>query len=234
MPAKLARTDRLRPIRHSAADLLQNAILGGSYRPGQEIQQLPIARELSLSQSSAREVLQELENRGLIVKTGRSWRVSQLSLDTLRDMYQVRAVLEPLACRLAAFGWREADSARLERCLATMRQGFDEKDYPAHSRADMEFHQIIWQTQPNRALEKQLTLLCIPLFAYDLLRRSGCCFLNLERSMRQHQAIIRVLSSRDGFRAERLVRRIIERFHDQDVKDFRSLEQSTPAVSGGS
>jgi DNA-binding GntR family transcriptional regulator len=223
-------TDLAQPIRHRAADLLQRAILQGRFRPGQEIPQLGLARELGLSQSSVREALLELENRGLLVKKGRTWTITRLALDDLSDLYQVRAVLEPLACRLAAFSWRQEDSLALERCLDTMREAAAEKNYPKHSQADMEFHQIIWRAQPNRVLHKQLAVLCMPLFAYDLVERSGCFYLDFDRSSRQHQNIIRVLGTRDGFRAERFVRRLIERFHYQDIKDFHSLEASPNIV----
>lgn len=223
MILKKSRMDQSRPIRESAADLLQQAILAGQYVPGQEIPQLGLSRQLGLSQSSVREALQELENRGLIMKNGRNWTVTQLSRDDLSDLYQVRSALEPLACKLAACTWRDEHTKALEDALEAMLKSARDRDYPRHSEADRRFHQIIWEAQPNRALLKQLNLLCMPLFAYDLVARSGCAYLDFNRSARQHRTIIQVLATRDGGRAEKVVRRLIERFHRQDVRDFDEL-----------
>lgn len=224
LPRK-TRVDRSSPIRVGAANLLQDAILRGDFRPGEEIPQTKLSQNMGLSQSSVREALQELETRGLIVKQGRTWTVTELSQDDLADLYQVRAALEPLACRLAAYQWREELTDELEDCLERMRQAALAKDYLQHSRADMDFHQSIWRWQPNRYLEKHLDRLCMKLFAYDLVERSGCAYLDFERSLRQHRTIISALRTRDGARAEKVVRRLIERFHRQDVVDFHSIEE---------
>lgn len=222
MAAKRKSKSTTLPIRHRAADVLQESILTGRFEPGREIPQLWLAREFGLSQSSIREALQELENRGLIRKHGRNWMVTRLSHDDLGDLYEVRAALEPLACRLAAYGWREEQSQVLYECLEQMKVYSDQREYAKHSEADMRFHQFIWSTQPNRILEKQLNSLCMPLFAYDLVQRSGCARTDFERSARQHRMMIEVLSSRDGIRTERVIRRLIQRFHRQDEKDFHA------------
>jgi DNA-binding GntR family transcriptional regulator len=90
----------------------------------------------------------------------------------------------------------------------------------------LRFHQYVWSAQPNRILEKQLNSLCLPLFAYDLIERCHCAHLDFDRSARQHRMMIEVLSSRDGVRAEKLVRRLIRRFHRQDEQDFHASQQA--------
>jgi len=218
--------DRSRPACLEVADIVQEAILSGHLAPGQEILQLELARELRLSQSAIREALQELEHRGLVVRDGRTRRVIRLSEEELADIYQIRAALEPLACRLAAYYWNKEFDNKLQACLCLMRKGAEERDYPAHARADVEFHRIIWRHQPNRTLERQLEILCMPLFAFDLVERSPDAFLNFERSLRQHWTIVTALRTRDGERAEKTLRRLIERFHRQDIADFGDREKS--------
>ncbi len=212
------------PIRQQAADALEEMILAGHYLAGQKIPQARLAREFGLSQGSVREALQELEARGLIIKAGRTWRVVRLSEDDVSNIYQVRAVLEPLACKLAAQVWDQRLRVRLEELLAVMQHAAEDRDYRRHSQADMKFHQAIWAHQPNRYLEKLLSQLCMPLFAYDLVQRAARAYLNFERSLRQHSFIIDVLQCRDGERAGRIIGRLIQRFYRQDVEDFRNLE----------
>lgn len=203
--------DQSQPSRVAVADLLQAAILHGRILAGEEVPQLPLARELGLSQSSVREGLQELEHRGLIVKNGRRRSVISLSEDDLADLYQLRALLEPLACRLAAQCYRQIVDERLEGCLERMRDAALADDYLKYSEADYEFHYSIWKTQPNRLLEHHLERLCLPLWSYDLRQRRYAHGVNFERSLKQHRLILTALRTRDGSRAERLVKRLIER-----------------------
>lgn len=221
---KPGNSDLSKPIRQRAADLVQDAILRGHLQPGDEVSQLSLAKDLGLSQASLREALQELEHRGLLVKRGRTWHITRLSEDDLSDLYQIRALLEPLACRLAAVCFRQRLGEQLDDCLERMARTGRAGDYPGHSRADMEFHELIWKAQPNRLLEKHLHILCLPLFAYDLVKRTELASVDFERSLRQHRLLIQLLRSRDGDRTERVVRRLILRFHRQDIVDFRRIE----------
>lgn len=228
-----ANIDESGPIRVAAANFLQNAILNGELRPGQEIPQQRLSQEMGFSQSSLREALQELETRGLIMKSGRSWTVTQLSLDDLADIYQLRAVLEPAACRLAAHHWSQELNDKLEDLIQQMHQAALDKDYFRHAQADMEFHRSIWSCQPNRLLEKYLNQVCMRLWAYDLVERCGCAYLDFDRSLRQHRTILSVLNARDGVRAEKVVRRLVERFHRQDIVDFNAIREAGGSETPG-
>jgi DNA-binding GntR family transcriptional regulator len=231
--ARKANLDESGPIRVAAANFLQDAILKGELRPGQEIPQQRLSQQMGFSQSSLREALQELETRGLIMKSGRSWTVTQLSLDDLADIYQIRAVLEPAACRLAASHWSQALNDKLEDLIKQMHQAARDKDYFRHAQADMEFHRTIWSCQPNRLFEKHLNLVCMRLWAYDLVERCGCAYLNFDRSLRQHRTILNVLNARDGVRVEKVVRRLIDRFHHQDIVDFNAIREAGDAETPG-
>jgi DNA-binding GntR family transcriptional regulator len=213
------RIDRSKPVRLQAAYMIEEAILHGHIRPGEEVPQLKLSKRLGLSQPTIREALQELEHRGLVVKHGRVKRVTNFSEQDLGNIFQVRMLLEPFACRLAAYNWTEQLSDELEKCLALMRKFAEQRKYYEHVRVDVDFHRAIWKHQPNRQLEQQLNALCMPLFAYDLVRRDS------ERvydwNIRQTQRILMVLRTRDGERAEKVVRHIIEKFLRKKLLAYR-------------
>jgi Transcriptional regulators len=212
--------DRSAPIRIGAANLLQEAILSGQVKPGQEIPQLPLAKRLGLSQSSVREALQELEYRGVIRKRGRNWIVTELSEGELAGLYEVRALLEPYACRLAAMLWTDAGTAQLEECMRRMRNAAARRNYRDHWNADIEFHQTIWRVQPNRSLERQLNLVCMPIFAHGVLQHAAIPASSYQRSLRWHALILDLLRQRDAAGVEQAVRRIVRGFHRLNLKDF--------------
>ncbi len=224
-------TEHTKPIRIGAAELVQEAILSGHLRPGDEVPQLKLAQKLGLSQASLREALQELEHRGLLVRKGRTRAIIDLSEDDLAKIYQLRVILEPVACRLATSRWSERISDELETCLAQMEEAARKGDYREHLRLDLEFHRIIWRNQPNPHLARQLEMLCFPLFAFELVQRSESGYLNFERTIRQHRFILGLLRSQDEQRVERLVRRLIDRFHRLDLADYRQFRRLGGAAS---
>lgn len=215
-----------KPIRIKAADLVQQAILSGRLSPGSEIPQLKLARSMGLSQASVREALQELEHRGLIVPHGRTRTIIDLSEDDLYQMCQVRMLLEPVACRLAAENWTPTFCECLESNLAAMQAAAHAGNWREILRVDLEFHRAIWRHQSNRYLEKHLNILCVPLFAYALVRRKDSGVPENYRLVAQHRTIVNMLRTRDGPRVERLLRRIIERDNRQDLAEYRRLRET--------
>src|SRR5687768_8159377 len=122
------RVNRSKPARAGAVDVLQQAILDGKLRPDEDVPQLKLAEQLGLSQTTIREALQELEHRGLIVKRGRTRSVISLTYSELADMYQVRGLLEPFACHLAAYHWTDSADREAEDCLALAERAAAERN----------------------------------------------------------------------------------------------------------
>lgn len=212
--------------RFEIARLLENAILEGRIKPGTKLPELLLSRELGVSQASIREALQHLESTGLVVKyPHRGSFVISLTAEDLVDIYQLRRELEPLACGLAAERMAAERLDALQSCIAEMQAAAGTHDYFAYSNADLRFHRLIWEAQPNRYLEKALKVICLPLFANDLIRRYPTGYLNYERSARQHTLILSALRTHDAALVHKLVRRLIRRFLRQDLADFSYLQQ---------
>jgi DNA-binding GntR family transcriptional regulator len=212
--------DRSEPIRVSVANFIEEAVLTGEFLPGREVPQLLLAKRLGVSQSSIREGLQDLEYRGMIRKRARSWIVTQLAQDELADLYEVRALLEPRACKLAAVTWTETATAEIEGCLRQMKEAADKQNYREHWRADVEFHRIIWRNQPNRALERELNAVCMPLFADGVLKQTRVPASSYARSIAYHALMVNLLRTRNADRIEQVVMRLVRNFHRLNLHDF--------------
>ncbi len=223
---------RYKTQRFEVARLLESAILEGRIKPGTRLPELLLSRQLGVSQASIREALQQVENNGLVVKyPNRGSFVISLTPEDLVAIYQLRQELEPMACALAAERMSSETLDALQTCISEMQEAAVKHDYRAHSNADLQFHRLIWEGQPNRYLEKLLKVICLPLFANDLVRRNPTAYLNYEQSTRQHTLILRALGTRDPSLVQKLVRRLIRRFLRQDLTDFSHLQGDT-AESG--
>jgi DNA-binding GntR family transcriptional regulator len=218
---KRYRLDRSIPVRRQAADLVQDAIMKGVLCPGEKLRQRALANQFKLSHSAVREVLIELENRGLLTKRRSTYTVAHVSEDDYHDLVAMRCLLEPAACRLAAQQWHMGVGGELERCLERMRQALRVRDYMRSWECDRQFHRIIWKNQPNRILEAHLEKVCTQIFTFYLSQSFVWAYYpkaNVDRIIREHQLILEVLRTRDGQRAERVVRRILERAGRRGLK----------------
>jgi len=206
--------DRSLPVRRQAADVVQDAIMKGLLRPGEKLQQRTLALQFKLSHSAVREVLLELENRGLLTKKKSTYAVAHLSEDEFNDLNMMRNLLEPVACRLAAQHWQMELGLELEDCLDRMGEAFRERDFLKSWDCDREFHRIIWKHQPNRILEAHLEKISTQLFAFYLSQSVAASYYPhapVDKIFQEHRLVLEVLRTRDGERAERVVRRVLER-----------------------
>ncbi|MEW6003636.1 MAG: GntR family transcriptional regulator [Nitrospirota bacterium] len=91
------------PIRQQTVSNLRNAIVEGHFKPGERLLEKELCRLTGVSRTSIRESLRQLEAEGLIkVIPNKGPVVATVTIDEARDLYEVRQVLEGLACRLFA------------------------------------------------------------------------------------------------------------------------------------
>lgn len=79
-------------------DLVREAILSGVYSPGDKILQDKLAEELNISQTPIREALRVLEAEGVIkYSPHKGVRVANMTVEEVKEIYEIRRELEPLA-----------------------------------------------------------------------------------------------------------------------------------------
>ena len=99
---------------------LRDWILHGRFKPGERIEEIPTALAMGVSRTPVRTALAALANEGLIDhQPKRGYQVRAFELDDILAAYEVRAVLEGLACRSAAArGLTPQQAETVRACLA--------------------------------------------------------------------------------------------------------------------
>src|SRR5512139_1512668 len=93
----------VRTLADRALEQIETAIMKGDLGPGTRISEVLLARTFGISRGPLREAIRRLAGRGLLeVIPHVGARVVTLSLDDLREVFDIREVLEGMACRLAA------------------------------------------------------------------------------------------------------------------------------------
>jgi DNA-binding GntR family transcriptional regulator len=100
-------------------DLLEEAILEGELKPGERLRAEALAQRYGTSRTPIREALVQLEGQGLVeIEPNRGAVVRTFDRDDVRDLYEVRALLEPAAAARAAQRISAGDLDRLQALCA--------------------------------------------------------------------------------------------------------------------
>ncbi len=135
-----------------ALDALRLAIVAGELRPGQRVAQEEVAELLGVSIAPVREALRVLEQEGQVTYfPRRGYFVTELRIEDLEEIYELRRVLEEQAARHAL---PLLDDRGLERMAAAARECADAAaigDVASELQANRRFHfEILWSAdQPH-------------------------------------------------------------------------------------
>jgi GntR family transcriptional regulator, trigonelline degradation regulator len=91
------------PIKEQVLQNIRTAIMQGTFKPGERLKEKNLCEANDVSRTCVREALRHLETEGLVqVLPQKGPVVAILKVDEAREIYELRKVLESLACRLLA------------------------------------------------------------------------------------------------------------------------------------
>jgi DNA-binding GntR family transcriptional regulator len=149
--------DRTQINRVSVADqvaaVLRQRILEGEFRPGTQLQELPLASSLGVSRNTMREAIRILSQEGLVRRNlHRGVAVSQLSLRDVSEIYHLRRMLE-LPAVLSA---RRPDPdilSEIRIALEQYEEAVQERDWSRAVQHDLHFHGLLIRLHGNKRLD---------------------------------------------------------------------------------
>lgn len=129
---------------------LKEAILSQNLSGGTPLIESQIATQFEISKTPVREALLRLAQEDLVdFQPIRGATVHSLTPGEIRDLFEMRSHLEPLALSQSAPMLSKAQLERLEHLLA---QAKTETNLAELSRINLEFHRGLYQATPNRLL----------------------------------------------------------------------------------
>lgn len=134
-----------------AGSTLRAMIRRGELAPGERIDMDSLGVDLRMSATPLREALRLLEAEGLIVSEPHlGMRVADFSADDAAALYDLRALLEPYATRLAVPRLSEGDIAQLERLEELHRAAVGRHDEQGADQKNEEWHFGIYRVGAER------------------------------------------------------------------------------------
>jgi DNA-binding GntR family transcriptional regulator len=205
---------------------LSERIVAGAYEPGQRILEQALAAEFGVSRGPVREALRILERDGLVtILPRRGALVTALTIDEVREIFDVRAMLHGLRDRLIA-----EDPAR-QRVLALLEQQVAQlARFARDARRGHDYVETVWtlnriltQACPNARLRTILDSLARQTLRYSQL---GLATPERRRESVQHwQKLVEAIRKGDGARAERIARDRVTASRDAAIRALEAQQR---------
>ncbi|MFD2239304.1 GntR family transcriptional regulator [Aureimonas populi] len=199
---------------------LETEIVNGALKPGDRLDEQEIAQRFGMSRTPVREAFRLLGANELVELRGRQGVVvRKIGVSVLIEMFQVMAELEGLCARLAA---RRASRQQEELLLQVHRRlaqmaNHSEADVAAFYAANQEFHEIIYDASRNGYLAEQTRQLRNRVSPFR--RRVTALPRRFEKTINEHEEIVRAICDRDADRAHTAMRDHVNLLGD-DLTDF--------------
>jgi len=144
------------PLRVAVLQRLKAAIVNGTLVPGLLLSENAIAAKFSVSRTPVREAIRALEQEGLVsVLPGRKVIVSMPTLEDIREIYDVRLILEAEAMRRIVSHHPDL-IPKLRAAVECQREALREDDRACLRRINAEFHKLITSGLKNSRLDQSL------------------------------------------------------------------------------
>jgi DNA-binding GntR family transcriptional regulator len=129
-------------LQDAVYDELFQAIISGQIKPGEKITIEQIAKHVNTSEMPVRGALAKLEARGIVsIPNKRRIVVSELSVEEVNQIYEIRLLLESYAVKKASILRSDEALERLKKLLDRMADAENEMEYLKFNK---DFHQLIY------------------------------------------------------------------------------------------
>ena len=186
-------------------DNLKKRIINHSLKQGEPLNESILTKELGISKTPIREALQQLEKEGFVENIpGKGSFVSRISIQDIREIFEIREILECEVVRRAAM---KSDPDKVEGIKKKFEtESNEDKNTKDHFKAGDRIHTFIFESFGNKRLLEyykrlQEHIIRMRLYFFNQLHqeRSG-------QSFKEHLEIMDALIAQDPQRAEKAMR----------------------------
>ncbi len=176
-------------LKEKAYSIIKNKIINCEYTPGVFLNEADLMKEINASRTPIREALNKLEQENLVkIISKRGVLVSEVSMNEINDIYQIRELLEPYIIRI----WgNRLDKNTLEKYKEKILQLSTSISEQEVYRVDDELHRFILSACENKYFTQLISI------TYDRNHRiriiSGKISTRLQVTYQEHANILDLL-----------------------------------------
>ncbi|MBS1858096.1 MAG: GntR family transcriptional regulator [Acidobacteria bacterium] len=233
MPGLTAKPENLRA---KAYQHIRTKLFSGEVAPGEILSEENLSSEIGISRTPVREAMGQLVAEGFLDReAGRGTSVRRLSRADVVELFELREALEAYAVgKVATYGLREAEAARLDHLCARIqelageleRRGgtLDKERMERFLALDLQFHAWLLRAAGNRRILKVVydARLFIRIFTMP---HEGHTVEELHRIYDDHRGILAACLAADAARAVQLCQAHIQRSARERLEKFDRWER---------
>ena len=206
-------------LSEKAYSTIKEAILSLGLEPGAALVEDDLASQLGISKTPVRDALLALEREGLVTRVPyKGTYVTEIREKDAREIFELRAVLEGLAGRLALESLTQDELDEAETFLDQSERALAAGDLQQASVLGARYHRFIITRAPNQRLLAFLEILDDQTRRLRYISNRGPG--RLTKSIRQHRKILSALRRGDPERVEAAFRHHL----DSVLQDLRVSE----------
>lgn len=159
--------DEYLPLRDVVFKTLRQGILTGELKPGERLMEIHLANKLGVSRTPIREAIRKLELEGLVTMIPRRGaEVAQITEKSMKDVLEVRKVLDNLSVELACDRITEEEKEVLKSACVDFEEAVKTGDFGKIAKTDVAFHDIIVAATRNIRLSQMVNNLAEQMYRY--------------------------------------------------------------------
>lgn len=199
------------PLSEIAYQKIKELIVTLKLGPMQQVDEERLAKKLSIGRTPVREALFRLNAENLVeVVRGRGFFVRDITLHSIKDLFETMLILERAAVALAAKRIRSVQIDDLQRTNTVLEEAWHKKNYLRVTLLNSKFHGIIYKATDNSFLtsylgnlqlqSQRLAYMCFSkeLSSYDIASHA-------ELAIKDHQALIEQFEQGSDVEAVRII-----------------------------
>ena len=203
---------------------LRHGLVSGMLRPGQRVTQEDVAVRMGVSVAPVREALRVLEQEGqLVYRPRRGYFVTELRIEDLEEIYELRRVLEERLARLALPELDHESLARVRAAAEDCEVAGESADVARELAANRQFHFGLLECADQPHTMRVIRLLWDSTEAYRAIYYNSAA--ERRRAAKAHRRILAAVAARD---ADRLVAEL-DAHRDRALAVLRDI--LAPAIS---
>jgi DNA-binding GntR family transcriptional regulator len=190
-------------LRDHITQRIRDAILDGTYKPGERLVETAIASQLGVSRAPVREALSALEREGIVINAPRrGYFVIEFMDKDIDEIYSLRLLLEIGASQRAISRFTEEDIAEMQSVIDRLDEAAHQKSDPGTIVSlDLSFHELICRIADHgRLYSVWKSMLLQTQILIGVTSRTHYQY--PEQPKKLHQAILDAIRDKDLKRAE--------------------------------
>jgi len=213
----------------AVVEFLAAEILRGRWPDGYRLPETQVAEELGTSRGPVREAFRVLADQGFVTLRPRIGAIiHRASSATIKEIYEMRSILEGWACLQAVQALDPKDIEQLHALLSEMEARFKEADYAAFYETGWRFRRNLYLNCSNSLVLREVEALRTRLYSLPSLAwRSGG---KVEEYLHDHQKLVAAIDLGRAEEAAEIIRQLLKSTGDAVARYFEELQSVSRPV----